>query len=78
MISIAAQLDNSRQALLDLSTRNHLLSIPKQRKSAKIIEIRDGLSAKCCNSNTKPECDVFGHLWQGIHSNWPPLVALVA
>jgi len=46
MPSIAEQLDTSRQALLDLSTRNRLLSVPKARKSAKIIEIKDELSAE--------------------------------
>lgn len=44
MISIATQLDASRKALLDLSTRNRLIAIPRQRKTAKIIEIKDELS----------------------------------
>ena len=44
MSGVAAQLDTSRQALLDLSTRNRLLHVPKQRKSAKIIEVHDELS----------------------------------
>ena len=38
MSGVASQLDISRQALLDLSTRNRLLSIPRQSKSAKTIE----------------------------------------
>lgn len=46
MINVSTQLDKSRQALLDLSTRNRLLNIPRQRKSAKIIEIKDELSAE--------------------------------
>lgn len=46
MASVVAQLDISRQALLDLSTRNRLLSIPRQRKSAKIVEIKDELSVE--------------------------------
>src|SRR5579863_4463745 len=46
MISISSLLDTSRQALLDLSTRNRLLSIPKEHKNTKIIEIRDKLSAE--------------------------------
>jgi hypothetical protein len=46
MTSVSARLDTSRQALLDLSTRNRLLSVPRQRKSAKIIEIKDELATE--------------------------------
>lgn len=46
MISISTQLDTSRQTLLDLSTRNRLLNIPRQRKNAKVIEIKDELSSE--------------------------------
>ena len=37
-------LSTSRQELLDLSTRNRLLSIPVDSKSARIIQVRDELS----------------------------------
>ncbi|MDD4615568.1 MAG: DUF3320 domain-containing protein [Alphaproteobacteria bacterium] len=41
MATVAAQLETSRQALLDLSLRNRLLNVPRQKKSAKTIEICD-------------------------------------
>jgi hypothetical protein len=37
-------LNSSRKELLDLSTRNRLLSIPVDSKSARIIQVRDELS----------------------------------
>ena len=37
-------LDRSRKELLDLSTRNRLLSIPVNSKSARIVEVHDELS----------------------------------
>ena len=39
--SIQKQLDDSRRDLLDLSTRNRLISIPIGSKSARIIQIYD-------------------------------------
>lgn len=45
-LGIAKQLDKSRQALLDLSTRNRLLSLPRRNKNARIIEIISELSAE--------------------------------
>jgi very-short-patch-repair endonuclease len=39
-------LDRNRRELLDLSTRNRLLSIPVNAKSARVIHIRDELSAE--------------------------------
>ena len=39
-------LNTSRRELLDLSTRNRLLSIPVDSSSAKIIQIRDELTAQ--------------------------------
>jgi len=44
--SISELLERSRRELLDLSTRNRLLSIPVASKSAKIIEIHDELSSQ--------------------------------
>jgi very-short-patch-repair endonuclease len=41
MASVAQQLDTNRRALLDLSTRNRLLSTPRQKKTAKTIELVD-------------------------------------
>ena len=40
MATIAQKLDQGRQSLLDLSTRNRLLSIPK-RTSSKLINVYD-------------------------------------
>lgn len=45
-LGIAPLLDKSRQALLDLSTRNRLLSLPRGNKNARIIDIVDELSAE--------------------------------
>ena len=39
-------LDRNRRELLDLSTRNRLLSIPVNSKSARIIDIRDELTSE--------------------------------
>ncbi len=39
--SVQKQLDDSRRELLDLSTRNRLISIPTNSKSARIIQIFD-------------------------------------
>jgi very-short-patch-repair endonuclease len=39
MVGVAAQLNTSRQALLDLSTRNRLLNIPRRSKNVKTIEV---------------------------------------
>jgi hypothetical protein len=44
MPNIEDLLNTSRKELLDLSTRNRLLSIPVDSKSARIIQIRDELS----------------------------------
>lgn len=44
--SIQELLDRSRKELLDLSTRNRLLSIPVNSKSARIIQVHDELSAE--------------------------------
>lgn len=44
MVSINTQLEASRQSLLDLSTRNRLLSVPQKSKHAKIVEIVDELT----------------------------------
>ena len=43
-LSIQELLDRSRKELLDLSTRNRLLSIPVNSKSARIIQVYDELS----------------------------------
>jgi len=40
MVGVASQLNTSRQALLDLSTRNRLLNIPRRSKNIKTIEVR--------------------------------------
>lgn len=45
-VGIAPLLDKSRQALLDLSTRNRLLSLPRGNKNARLIDIVDELSAE--------------------------------
>jgi very-short-patch-repair endonuclease len=45
MASIADLLDRSRRSLLDLSTRNRLLNTPQQSKSARVIHVRDELTA---------------------------------
>ena len=42
-LSIQQLLDRSRKELLDLSTRNRLLSIPVNSKSARIIQVYDEL-----------------------------------
>ena len=42
-LSIQELLDRSRKELLDLSTRNRLLSIPVNSKSARIIQVHDEL-----------------------------------
>ncbi len=39
MVGVASQLNTSRQALLDLSTRNRLLNIPRRSKNVKTIEV---------------------------------------
>ncbi|HVB25807.1 MAG TPA: DUF3320 domain-containing protein [Ktedonobacteraceae bacterium] len=39
MVDVAAQLNSSRQVLLDLSTRNRLLNIPRRSKNTKTIEV---------------------------------------
>src|SRR5258706_6174289 len=44
--SIQELLDRSRKELLDLSTRNRLLSIPVNSKSARIIQVYDELSSE--------------------------------
>lgn len=46
MASIIKQLETSRQSLLDLSTRNRLLSAPQKSKHAKIVDIVDELSSE--------------------------------
>ena len=43
-LSTQALLDRSRKELLDLSTRNRLLSIPVGSSSARIIQVHDELS----------------------------------
>src|SRR5260370_37711273 len=45
-LSIQELLDRSRKELLDLSTRNRLLSIPVDSKSARMIQVYDELSAE--------------------------------
>ncbi len=40
MVGVASQLNTSRQALLDLSTRNRLLHIPRRSKNIKTIEVK--------------------------------------
>ncbi len=40
MVGVASQLNTSRQALLDLSTRNRLLHIPRRSKNVKTIEVK--------------------------------------
>lgn len=39
MVGVVSQLNTSRQALLDLSTRNRLLHIPRRTKNVKTIEV---------------------------------------
>jgi len=46
MPTVAEHLDHNRRELLDLSTRNRLLSIPKASKSARLIHIVDELSVQ--------------------------------
>lgn len=46
MESIIHQLEKSRQSLLDLSTRNRLLSLPRKNKNARIVEVVDELSSE--------------------------------
>src|SRR6266404_1666787 len=45
-LSIQELLDRSRKELLDLSTRNRLLSIPVNSKSARIVQIYDERSSE--------------------------------
>src|SRR6266436_7498095 len=45
-LSTQELLERSRKELLDLSTRNRLLSIPVNSKSARIIQVYDELSAE--------------------------------
>src|SRR6266404_5616333 len=45
-LSIQELLDRSRKELLDLSTRNRLLSIPVNSKSARLVQVYDELSAE--------------------------------
>jgi hypothetical protein len=40
-MSLAAQLEQARRALIDLSTRNRLLSLPAQGRSRGVIRIAD-------------------------------------
>ncbi len=49
MPTIKELLDRNRRELLDLSTRNRLLSIPIKSKSARIIEVHDELSEQVFN-----------------------------
>jgi hypothetical protein len=46
MVGVASQLNTSRQTLLDLSTRNRLLHIPRRSKNVKTIEVKGELSAE--------------------------------
>ena len=41
MAQLEKLLEESRRELLDLSTRNRLLSIPLESKSARVIHVRD-------------------------------------
>ena len=41
MASLEKLLEESRRELLDLSTRNRLLSMPVESKSARVIHVRD-------------------------------------
>lgn len=41
MVSLERLLEESRRELLDLSTRNRLLSMPVESKSARVIHVRD-------------------------------------
>lgn len=43
--SVASKLEKSRQSLLDLSTRNRLLSLPK-RATGKLLNIYDELTSE--------------------------------
>ncbi len=43
-MTIEAKLEQARRNLLELSTRNRLISMPVRRRRAKIIEIADGRS----------------------------------
>src|ERR1043166_3045299 len=45
-LSIQELLDRSRKELLDLSTRNRLLSIPVTSKSARIVQVYDERSVE--------------------------------
>lgn len=54
MSNILNKLETSRQALLDLSTRNRLLSIPKQ-KNAKIVQVVDEKSLEIFRLLVKEE-----------------------
>lgn len=44
MPRIIEQLEKSRKSLLDLSTRNRLLSVPQNSKQAKVVEVIDEIS----------------------------------
>jgi hypothetical protein len=41
MAQLEKLLEESRRELLDLSTRNRLLAIPMESKSARVIHVRD-------------------------------------
>ncbi|MBS1773980.1 MAG: DUF3320 domain-containing protein [Bacteroidetes bacterium] len=55
MTNIASKLDVSRQALLDLSTRNRLINVPLNSKQVKIIEVVDELSSEVFRLLVKEE-----------------------
>ena len=55
MPSIQELLEKSRNELLDLSTRNRLLSIPVNSKSARIIQVHDELSEEVYRLLTAPD-----------------------
>jgi len=43
---VASHLEKARRELLDLTTRNRLLSVPRKSKTAKLVEVQDELSAE--------------------------------
>lgn len=45
-MSVSPELERARVELLELSTRNRLLSVPRKSKSAKIIDIADELTSE--------------------------------
>lgn len=45
-MDIAERLNKIRQSLLDLSTRNRLLSVPREAKAARIIHVHDEISSE--------------------------------